>query len=425
MRGHLPADPAAALANASGEVRRLARKRRGVAAFALFSLACAAGDERGPASIVRDSAGVVIVENARAAWEEGAGWSIDPEPLVRIGVVEGEPAYQLFRAWSAVRLSDGRIVIANGGTSELRFYDPQGRHLLSAGREGEGPGEFRDLQRVWLLPGDSLLAYDFFPAKLSVFTPAGEFVRSVHVRAPDGRQVLVQGALDDGTLIAQGAPIWVAPGATSSIVRDSVPYYRFDRDGRLLDTLGWFPSTEAYRIVTGDDWMMTGLPFPRAPVRTVARDRFIFGPADAYELQVYTPEGRIERLIRLPYIVRRVTPEDIAAFRARRLQQAEREGTRARMERILAELPYPETMPPYRALLVDANGNLWVADYRSSDDEPTSWRVFAAHGEYLGVVTLPPRLELLQIGRDFALVRAIDELEVETIQVHRLVRRAG
>src|SRR5690606_4533812 len=111
---------------------------------------------------------------------------------------------------------------------------------------------------------------------------------------------LVQGALDDGTLIVQGAPIWGTRGATSGVVRDSVPYYRFDRYGRLLDPLGWFPSGEAYRIVTGDDWSMTGLPFPRAPVRTVARDRLVFGPADTYELQVYAPDGRLERLIRLP-----------------------------------------------------------------------------------------------------------------------------
>ncbi len=396
-----------------------------VAMFALLPLACAAGDEGGPARVVRDSAGVVIVENARAAWEDGGGWSVDLEPLVRIGVVEGEPEYQLFRAWSAVRMADGRIVIANGGTSELRFYDSEGRYLFSVGREGEGPGEFRDLQRVWALPGDSLLAYDFFPSKLSIFTPAGEFVRSVHVRAPDGRQVLVQGALGDGTLIVQGAPSWGAPGATSGIVRDSVPYYRFDRDGRLLDTLGWFPSTEAYRIVSGVDWTMTGRPFPRAPVRTVAPDRLVFGPADAYELLVYAPDGRLERLIRLPHVVRRVMPEDVTAFRARRLEQAEREGTRARMERILAELPYPETMPPYRNLLVDADANLWVADYRASDDEPASWRVFSEDGEYLGVVALPPGLEPLQVGPDFVLARAVDDLEVESIQVHRLVRGGG
>ncbi|MGH7480845.1 MAG: hypothetical protein ACRELV_01715, partial [Longimicrobiales bacterium] len=135
-------------------------------------------------------------------------------------------------------------MVANGGTNELRFYGPDGRHLSSVGRTGEGPGEFRDLQRVWLLPGDSLLAYDFGPARLSMFTAGGEFVRVVSVTSPEGRQVLVRGRFDDGSLLAMGAPLWGAPGATSGVVRDSVPYYRFDGAGKLIGTVGWFPSVE-------------------------------------------------------------------------------------------------------------------------------------------------------------------------------------
>lgn len=393
-----------------------------VAVAALAGLGCSASDTRTPSTLTRDSAGIVIVENARSGWDIDAGWTVSEEPILRIGLQDGPPEYQLYRASSAIRLADGRIVVANGGTNELRFYGPDGRHLFSGGRTGEGPGEFRDLQRVWLVSGDSLLAYDFGPTRLSVFTLDGEFVRTLSVTSPEARQILVRGPLDDGSLIATGAPLWDTVGARSGIVRDSVPYYRFDRDGNLIGILGRFPSIETYRMVTDADWRLTSPPFPRAPVAAMAGDRLIFGPADTYELQEYTADGRLVRLIRMPGIRRPVTDEDIAQFRTERLDRAEREGTRPVMERMLSEMPYPEMMPPYGGLQVDLDGSLWVADYRAGREEQPLWRVFSGDGEYLGAVAMPDGFEPFQIGSDFVLGRWIDDLEVEHIDLYRLVK---
>ncbi|HUG38889.1 MAG TPA: 6-bladed beta-propeller [Longimicrobiales bacterium] len=385
-------------------------------------LACAGDPTRDTAATVRDSAGVVIVENEGPAWSPEEAWRVTEPAMLDIGVVEGAPEYQLYRAASAVRLSDGRIVVANGGTNELRFYDATGRHLRSVGREGEGPGEFRDLQRVWQLRGDSLLAYDFFPARLSVFSPTGEFARSLRVIAPDGRQVVVLGPLEDGSLLAWGAPIWAAAGSTTGIVRDSVPYYRYGPEGVLDATLGPFPSMEVYRVVTGDDWRLTSLPFPRLPVSAVAGDRFHFGPADGYEIQTYTAAGALERVVRVASTQRSVESEDIERFRRDRLERAEREGSRPSMERMLAQMPFPDVMPPYEALAVDAEGHVWVADYRAGPEEPGTWKVFSPEGQLLGSVVMPRGIRVLQIGPDFVLGQWLDELDTEHIRLHRLVK---
>lgn len=387
------------------------------------AVACGGDGERRPGATVRDSAGVLIVENTAPAWRAGAGWQMSEEALVEIGVTEGAPAYQLYRARSAVRLSDGRVVIANGGTNELRFYDNTGTHLFSAGRSGEGPGEFRDLQRVWLLPGDSLMAYDFGPSRLSIFSPTGDFVRALHIASPDGRQVLVRGPVDDRSVIVAGAPIWAREGATAGVVRDSVPYYRYDAEGSLLDTLGVFPSAEVFRMARGDGWRLTGLPFARVPTASIAGDRFHFGPADSYEIHTYTLEGRLERVIRLSNGRQPVTAEDVTRFRNERLERAEREGTRPSMERILAELPYPDEMPPYERVVEDADGNLWVADYRADPDEDRTWKVFSPDGSLMGAVAMQPQFEALQIGSDFVLGYRLDELEVERIAIHALTKQ--
>ncbi len=64
------------------------------------------------------------------------------EPILDIGVLEGDRFYQFDQIVGGKRLSDGRIAVANAGSLELRYYDAEGKHLFSTGREGGGPGEF-------------------------------------------------------------------------------------------------------------------------------------------------------------------------------------------------------------------------------------------------------------------------------------------
>ena len=85
----------------------------------------------GPAFQVRDSAGVTIYDNSAGEWTEATAWRLSSEPTLAIGIFDGPEEYLLFQARGARRLSNGNILIANGGTHELRFYDPNGRHVRS------------------------------------------------------------------------------------------------------------------------------------------------------------------------------------------------------------------------------------------------------------------------------------------------------
>lgn len=109
-------------------------------AFALCALACQQDRQTpgGPLSEVSDSAGVRIVDNVRAPEGSRLGWTIGPEPTVSIGVVEGDETYMLNRVTDATRLSDGRIVVVNSGTSEMRVFGPTG--AVAASHSSTRPG---------------------------------------------------------------------------------------------------------------------------------------------------------------------------------------------------------------------------------------------------------------------------------------------
>ena len=97
--------------------------------------------KRGLATVIRDSADVRIVENARPP-DGSRLWQVGPEPSLSIGDREGGDAYMLYQVADATKLSDGRIVVANGGDDELRVFDASGNWLESWGGRGEGSGEF-------------------------------------------------------------------------------------------------------------------------------------------------------------------------------------------------------------------------------------------------------------------------------------------
>ena len=131
-----------------------------------------------------DSAGVTLALAEFPLWGAGDQWRIVEEPLLQIGVFEGPDEYLFADLVGVVRLSDGRIVVADRGSGDLRFYDSAGDFLFRVGSSGEGPGEFRRLAFIGRLPGDSLVTYDMALRRIQLFSSEGAFVRSLRVESP-------------------------------------------------------------------------------------------------------------------------------------------------------------------------------------------------------------------------------------------------
>ncbi len=167
---------------------------------------------------------------------------LDSLPYVRIGQVDGTPD-QLFSSMpSAVDLGPEGILVADGGSLQLRWYTPSGTHVRSVGGPGDGPGEFRTILRVARMRGDSLVAVDSWTGRITYFGPdgqVGETHRLPHVPqsgpTPAGGFLLegpeIAGVFANGDLLARGVIAW--RDVPTGVRNDSLPLLRYDRSNRV------------------------------------------------------------------------------------------------------------------------------------------------------------------------------------------------
>ena len=357
-----------------------------------------------PASEGRDSAGIRIVENASPEKGSRLHWVIGPEPDVSLGDIDGEDPYLFRYAWDATRLSDGRIVVADRSTSELRVFDAAGVYLTKWGGQGEGPGEFpwASLGDVEPWPGDSIVAWYADAQTIAVFDSAGNFGRSFN-RPGAGQR----------------------PGEVTrpELVR---------RDGSILATLARRENagTTEVRILNGEGGLHMSLGdhrsrralyFSRELKLGLWGDLAVVAPSDRYELNAYADDGTLVRIVRREHVPRVPRAEDIL------VNPGLRDELRIPMEAEMLRVPQSkleEAFPAFAEIMSDAAGYLWVREYEPPQEAGPApvWTVFSPEGRVLGFVETPAGLKIYEIGADYLLGHAEGELDVEMIQLWPLVR---
>lgn len=383
-------------------------------------------EARGP--IVRDSAGIQVVENSGAGLRApGDSWSLSARPILEIGPAGDESGTALFRVTDAVRLSDSRIVVANGGTSELLFFSSEGEFLDRAGGAGGGPGEFAvigpgSVIKLARTTGDTLLAHDWAGGKVMTFAPTGGFVRSVSLRegSGDGRIHLAAGVgwLNDGSLLATttsfGQDPSDRPGPEGRIVRPNRTLYRFAPDGMVADTIGSFLGDEDYLSLnsnldnTGSGTLRIGkapVPFARTFHAATGGNTLAVGVTDRPEILLYGSDGALRRIVRW-------------SGKSRPVGASQREAWIAVQGGGAPVAQFPRTMPAFEDLKLDPEGRLWVEAYEppGSAASPSRWSVYDPQGRRLDDVAMPEGFQPLQIGSDYMLGVWRDEQGVEYVR---------
>lgn len=357
------------------------------------------------------SSGRVVVRNPDApSWREGEAWTL--RERLRLGTLEGDGA-DVFGEIRDVELGpDGELYVLDAQASQVRIFGPDGAHLRTFGRAGEGPGELSRAAGITVGTEGEIWVLNTGNNRYTAFDPAtGELLREVR-----------------------------RPAAFSMIPWPG----RMDRAGRLLD------------VGLGNDGQpaILGLDSAFAPVDTLAMPRASdqsriffrrgnliaasmmdpFAPQPSWSAHpaggIVVGEGGEYRLHRIGLSGDTTLTIEVAR-EPEPTSGADRDSALALFRRHAAELtdgaiPDREprvhgTKPAHGAIFVGDAGHVWVRRTPEAG-AAAAWDVFAPDGRLLGSVSsdvVPSYVAPAASGGRLAMVTTVDG--VPSVVVYDLI----
>lgn len=338
-----------------------------------------------PSVVVTDSAGIRIVESVRPEWGDEPRWTIDPVPMLTIGTEAGEEPHQLYRVQGAHRLANRSIVVANGGTGELRFFDSTGKFLRSVGRHGGGPGEFSEVSSMyfWVLPDQRLAVSDQFNDRINVFTENGDYETLIRLAKPAATpQAWLVGVFTDGSLLVRGlVGGGILQGPPGSVIENMVTFQRYALTGQHLADLVQVASRPRYVHESGGRTGFPYVPFSQTAIATIQGDGILIVSGDAASLMHYDSTGRVDGSIRWGADERHRTEDVWSRYVEMVLDGIEDQQRRRWYQSYYQEdLPLPEYVPLADELVIDSQDYIWVRRVRLGWEKQPLWDVLSPGG---------------------------------------------
>lgn len=390
--------------------------------------ACAPSNPSGIQTEFRDSAGVVIAESPGLPEAGAGGWALGQEATLSIGSMEGDSLYELYQVTAAVKLSDGRIAVTTNGDNQLRLFDSEGTFLTAFGREGEGPGEFRNIEVMGTVGSDTLVVLDGRQRRTSRFHPEVGFLGQAVLPEEAGVTMHSNGMFGDGSIVFGGLVNWSTGSAPppAGYQRLTNPYYSVSLDGAGVTHFGEFPGTEVFWTRSEIDGRTSlgaaFVHFGKSP-RAMARDsRLVLSTRDRYEVNVFDPSARLVRIIRVQVPLVAVTDAHLDGLLEEWLDRLPSPDMAPAFRSGFSQTPHADTMPAFENLLLDSEGCVWVEDTHIPGDTLHTWTVFDEEGVPLTRLSLPISNRVLEIGENYVLAVFEDELGVEYIRSYPLSR---
>jgi len=351
-----------------------------LAILALAALLAAAAGPAAAAPAQKVVDGVPHVLNG-AQPEQGVQ-ALKLQELWRAGAGEDDEVFGLI---SQVALDEkGQIYLLDTQLSHVVVFAPDGSRLRVIGREGEGPGEARRPSDMLLMPDGSVGMVQTFPGKIIKLTrdgaPAGVFEVGGADPTKGGFSVLVEGRSAGGNLVLAGQSITQTQTGNSrvlylaSFAPDGTEKARYLEKTVAMDLTKPAISEKAFAFVYPRRW-------------DVAPDGRVWAAPERnrYAINVYAPDGRLERVVEREFTSRPRTAEE--KDRIRRVLEAQVRGAPMQFE-----LGVEETEADIAHVRCIPDGTVWVLTSRGSVDQPAgvfaTYDVFDAQGAFVRQIAL-------------------------------------
>ncbi len=308
--------------------------------------------------------------------------TIELEELWRVGGDDGDLIFGAIV--EAVTDADHNVYLFDHHMKQVEVISPDGEHLRTLSREGDGPGEVRAPRDMVVLADGRIGLAELFPAKLVTLTPDGVPGETIILGGTDspetGNTATLSCERRHNTFLHGGQRS--VPG---DVGMDRTQYLKMlNESGREICQLR--EATTVLDFTAGNVIEKELIP-PFILVNAIGPDGRAYVPHDreSYAVEVYSPSGKLERIIQREYKNRNRTDREMK----RMLTLFE---SVVRGANIQITFDIEKTNQSVASLFIDAENRLWVRHPGSVDDLPdgilAAYDLFDADGKYLQVVSI-------------------------------------
>jgi hypothetical protein len=316
----------------------------------------------------------------------------------------------------------GNIWVFDRPSRSIFLFDAAGRLVRRVGTRGAGPGEFNDNGGMVVLRDQRVAQWDPSNARVSFFSPAGDFLTNWPVRGGFGSNNNL--VTDSSGQLYTRRPL-VRPGGRGAGADGggSGVLVRYRPGGAFGDTL-WPPSFEmktyAYSALRDGKHSVISAPYAARSLWTWHRSGyFVAGDGSKYHIVIARRNAkpiRIERTapaVPIPEQERRTseaaitlmmrTVEPAWTWRGSPLPREKAPLSNifiARDGRIWAQVPAPSVRIPDGDVTAPRDAGAFAGQTFQQFRAPQAWEVYSPAGSFLGRVSFAEHGELIEADGD-------------------------
>jgi len=287
----------------------------------------------------------------------------------------------------------GNVYVSDFDADHIKVFGPDGKFRTTIGRKGQGPGELWSPSAIEV-SGDHLVAWEIMNRRFSILNLKGELIKTAPtIYGPQGELMALR-ALPRGRFAAfveRGLP------AQSQVrLPEERNYAVLLLDGDLAPVRTIFEKRIRNRVWTHhpqtQGLIQVGFPYhPNVSADISPQGTLAVGLREKYELGIYDPDkGKIADIAR-PYNPLKLEERDrqahFSSFRMVVFQGETKTIVPKAPDYVVAKTEFPEFLPPYRGLIFDGRGRLWVQVF-TADRKSNVFDVFSPEGKYSNRITV-------------------------------------
>jgi len=340
----------------------------------------------GEMSGIQKSDEVVVVSNPKApVYKNETKMRIGFIEDLSIGEAEGDENYMFGRSIVFNTDGDGNFYVGDSDNNKILKYNPQGKYILTIGRKGQGPGEFQSLSVPRFDKDNNLYIADSINNRISFFDKNGKYLKQIQMQERyfnlyiNSRGFIVATKLN----LSQEA----------NIQKQTFIYGLFDDKFNLAAEL--YRNETEMALPTGIDEssladfvakaLSVGAFRPQVRLTLANNDSIYLGYPEKYEINIYSPEGKIVKKITKEYepiVVSEKDKESFLKIAGESLSASSPVFTEDIKKKAFQKIKYPKYKPAYLSFTLMENG--WLAVIVDSlEGEYTLFDIFDQEGKYV------------------------------------------